>query len=468
MRTIPAAISTGLSSGYRMFYLVKIEGRVSADADTLYYWTTADKNNDGNAITLKETSGGASLTYDSGMIAAFIDQEATDGIGPVEAGVDIEVEGGVASVSNFDLTILNQERFDQTITSTNLKLENRPITVYMGFVPSGASPTVLIQSDMIKIYTGVIESVNTFDFSQHSISCVDSAFMRHKMMPTTVIDSDTYKLAPPESIGQVIPVVYGDFVGSTLSNDVKYETRAPAPGILTDEANLVFHFSDHEMHTFPVGNTFLLTANKFYTFDSSLRVYPVIASTAVTVANTSSGSTGKPTEVPILVNIFWQGKAKGALTDSSVATYENCVDDSATTKVDLDGADLNKQDLTVRAARQPSNVIDESYTFNWNAEFGAIAVGGGGNLLYKEDSGVATTDTAYTDADANNEVQGGGLTAKPSQVVNYQLGVRAATGTAEVENIYMQMNSVKLSGFSEARPVPYRSPRRSLLTASEV
>ena len=53
MRTIPAAISTGLSSGYRMFYLVKIEGRVSADADTLYYWTTADKNNDGNTLTLK-------------------------------------------------------------------------------------------------------------------------------------------------------------------------------------------------------------------------------------------------------------------------------------------------------------------------------------------------------------------------------------------------------------------------------
>ena len=393
MRTIAAAISTGLSSGYRMFYLVKIEGRVSADADTLYYWTTADKNNDGNTLILKETSGGGSLTYDSGMIAERIDGESRNGLGPVEVGIDIESGGGSSAVSDIDVEILNQERFDQTIVSTNVKLENRPITVYLGFVPSGASPTVAIQSDMLKLYSGILEDINSFDFSDYSLRCIDSAFSRHKDVPSTVVDSVTYPYAPKESLGKPIPVVYGS-ASASESAERDYETISPFPTIKVDYISNEYAISDHELHTY----------TSVYIYSSENNLYGLMGPSGDFVtSNTSSGASVETSGVEVIATFRQIPNLEDAETSVAV-DITNAVDQVTTNYVDLGAS--KKLYCRLEIPEEIGELVDStggSALVTIRMDFETIASGDTATIKYFTPTETATTPDV-TDADSNTTV----------------------------------------------------------------
>jgi hypothetical protein len=240
VRSLPAAIKNGFDNHYKSFWLVKLE----ASGSNTYYWTTASKNFSGAALILKETTG-AALSYDSTMIAKKINDGEVDGIGPLESGIDIYEGGGMGSVSDVSIQILNQARFDQTILNGQIDIENRPITIYFGFIPP--SPTVSIQNDMIQKWTGVVENVNEFDYGEYKLDCIDSALRRHKNIPTHLIETETFPQAPKDNIGKPIPATYGTFYAN-IETETDFETISPAPCICTNQLTGEF-YADMRTHT---------------------------------------------------------------------------------------------------------------------------------------------------------------------------------------------------------------------------
>lgn len=440
MRTVPTAIGVGLSSGYRMFYLVKIEGRVSADADTLYYWTTAGKNNDGNAMTLKETSGGGSLTYDSGMIAMLVNGESRDGIGRIEAGIDIETGGASSAVSDIKIEILNQERFDKTITSTNVKLENRPITLYMGFIPGGASPTVVIQSDMIKLYSGIIEHLNNFDFSDFSFDCIDSSFARHKDVPSTIVETATYPYAPKESVGKPIPIVYGSVSGSE-SADRDYETISPFPTVKTSYISQTYAISDHELHTY----------TSAYVYSPENNLFGLLASGDITSSNTSSGATLSSGGNNVIATFRQIPNLEDTETSVDV-DITNAVDQVATNYVDLGAS--KKLYARLEVPQEVGELVDStggSALVTIRMDFDTIASGNTATIKYFTPTETATTPDV-TDADGNTTVTrntAAGVTW--TNLGNWAFGITTPVGatSVRVKHICIEYH-VKM--FSRGRP----------------
>ncbi len=274
MRTLPTAITTGLSTGLPTLWLVKIAGKVST-----YYWPTASKNAAGNTLVLKATSGGSGLTYDSTMIAAEIDGESVAGIGEIDRSVDIRAGGAVASIGDVDIRILNQGRFDATILATAEQLEGREVSIYLGFVPDGATPTVVIADDMLLQWSGIVDDMNDFDFGEYLLSCVDHTFARHKPIPETLVDKTTYPNAPDESLGQPLPEVYGDFSHATSEQFAQdHMLLSLIPSVKVDTIAQNFVFANHQMHT--QGN--------IYYFSSDL--YAQIVSGGPTKVNTTIAS----------------------------------------------------------------------------------------------------------------------------------------------------------------------------------
>jgi hypothetical protein len=447
MRTIPTAISNGFANGYRMFWLVKLQ----ASGGNTFYWTTASKNRQGNVMTLKETASGPALTYDSKMIAAEIDGEEVDGIGPMESGANIYDGGGVGYVSDLEIVILNQERFDQTVVSQNINIENRPIQVYLGFIPDGASPVVVIADDMLLRWSGVVEDSNLFDYSEYRLRCVDGSFQQHKQLPQQIINENDYPFAPVSAIGQVLPIVYGDFALSTMQDDILLETHSPAPSILVNEVEREFVFSSHEMHTMPSGFMYFLNVAKFYTYDGTLNVFPIIASTNITVTNGPSGATAKVNDVPVKVDVYFQPKAKGDLTGSAVTNYQDAVDKSLATYVTLQNAP-NETTLYLRPSKVPSAQKGDDTWFAWSVQFGNIYGAGSGRLKYQKDGTPAGESTTFSDADANNTVHGSiPFSVGPEDIADFQFGLEIEFGSAQVKNIYLQFHKLKVMDFAAQR-----------------
>ena len=320
MRTVSTAISSGYSSNYTPFLLVKVEG----SGGNTYYWTTQSKNaSSGNTMTLKETSGGGSLSYDSGMIATEIleggQKRSITGIGQIAQQVDVYGGGGIGSVGDLRITILNQERFDQTIVTAAVNIENRPVTVFLGFIPTGVSPSVVIADDMLKLWAGVVEHLNDYSYGEFFLHCVDGSFQKHKEIPTTIINENDYPDAPKENFGKPIPMLYGDFEEADEELARDYMRLAPAPAVKTNDAKNYFHFADHEIHT--VGN--------LYFWSDGNNVYGKIE-TAATSSNTAGGCYiyWSGSVIDIVVSFTIQPKNAPAVA-TGIGDPENAVDDDA-------------------------------------------------------------------------------------------------------------------------------------------
>ena len=431
MRTIPAAISTGLSSGYRMFYLVKIEGTVSSEGDTIHYWTTADKNNDGNALTLKETSGGGSLTYDSGMIAKRVDGWERNGIGQIDAGMEIGFGGGTSYISDVGIEILNQERFDETIVSTAVKLENRAITIYLGFVPGGASPAVAIQTDMIKLYTGIIDSVNDYDFSDFSIKCVDGAFRRHREIPTTEINRTNYPNAPKDNIGRPVPILYGAFFTSGTQVDEELEVEqwsGGAPAIRYHDQENKYILADHALHTLERASVHVQN-----------NLFGVLTTpTAISAANATYTWDDTSTTVSIAARIWQQPKKRGALMASGYSSHASAVDASITTGVG--GLVDNTTSIWYLALDNPVNIgLLSSAGGAFKVRFGDIAVGGTIRLRVYDGAAYENgADLTSADSNTTKEMNFTGMT-KLEDFSTRQFGIEGNTsGTFNAKNVYVE------------------------------
>ena len=431
-RTVPAAILTGLSTGLPMFYLVKIEGSIST-----LYWVTNKLNLAGSTLVLKETSAGGALTTDATMIAYKFtgpsgQEEVVDGVGQIESSVDISQGGAVATVSDVDIEILNQARYDSTILAAGNNFENRPVTIYLGFIPTGTSPTVVIADDMVARWTGICDDVFDLDYSRMFLRCVDSAFLRHKDIPMTVVTKTAFSYAPKESIGKVIPAVYGSFYG-TEEDEKDLMTLDPAPTVRTSKN--VFSISDHELHTY----------SKSYVFANAAQGFGLLTDPTSTT-NTASGATLTFTGV-VYATFRQLPKIKGA-GSSGVGDIDAAVDDSLTTEFNYNG---NVKAFSKLDA--PEDVGDLQATGAIRMRHGTI-VGSGGKIQH-------WTGAAYVDALTNATYSSAQSDTTTSSTINltltwailrdYEWGVSlnvdaSQTGNVKVINIEYQVRMFELYG----------------------
>ncbi len=240
MRTLPANFTLGLTNHFRMVWLVKLIGSTAT-----YYWLT---NKTGRTATSNVvlTESSVTKTYDSSLLAKTIDNSPVVPIGEIENNIDVSMGGAVASCSDVDLILLNQLRLDTTLAG--YELENRPVSIYCGFIPDGATPTLEI-TDMICLWTGIFGS-HEEDYSSCNCSLLDARDLRHKTIPQTVIDTDVYPSAPEESIGQVLPILYGDFtLTDTNSTNKYYELYNLCPAICTNRFANNYCIAGHITHT---------------------------------------------------------------------------------------------------------------------------------------------------------------------------------------------------------------------------
>ena len=265
MRTLPANFTTGLTNHYRIVWLVKLIG----DSAT-YYWLTNKRGNTATSdVTLTDNS--ATKSYDSSLLAKSINGSDEVAIGEIEQNIDISGGGAVGSCCDVDLILLNQLRFDTTLESFGL--ENRTVSIYCGFIPDGTIPTLEL-TDMIPIWTGVFDS-HEEDYGQETIHLVDSRDLRHKSIPQTIINNTStsgvaanFPNAPDESVGQVLPILYGDFyTPNTVSNAIYFEIYDMAPAICTDALNGIFTMCWHKVK---------LAASAFYS-DGSMKAPALIS-----------------------------------------------------------------------------------------------------------------------------------------------------------------------------------------------
>jgi class 3 adenylate cyclase len=150
MRTLPEAVKNGLQKGLESFWLVVIE----AGGGKKHYWPTPAKNKDGYSLILKDTEMDEQLEYDSTMICEQTGWR-------IESSIDLYKGVLVANDSIAEIEIANRELFFKSF-ATGRTLKNRPVFISLGFIPEGQSPTVVIEQEMLRKFTGTIEECKDF------------------------------------------------------------------------------------------------------------------------------------------------------------------------------------------------------------------------------------------------------------------------------------------------------------------
>ena len=157
-----------------------------------------------------------------------------DGLGRIRQEIDVDKGGGIATVSDFEFEVLNQDNFFLTLPNY---LENREIEVRLIFADkTGASiPNSLLLGKFI------IEDVVP-DLDSVRFTCIDSSPTKHKLIPKNLITEDIYTNAPKEILNRPVPLLWGSFTDV----DSKYqEGRDVAKAYLIDRFDKVYVICDH-------------------------------------------------------------------------------------------------------------------------------------------------------------------------------------------------------------------------------
>ena len=442
MRNIPDEINSGFSGNYRAFWVVKVEG----SGDNTFYWPTVSKNRTGHTFTLQWTPG-VTVTPDSTMIAAqdLVTGDEYDGIGQMESGADLYSGGGVATVSDLQIDILNQARFDSTVIQAGINIENRPISIWFGFIPDGSGQTVVISTQMFERWAGVVEDVLDFDYQTFILRCVDGSFQRHKTIPTTVVNLNDYPNAPQTNIGKSIPIVYGLFGDTdTVVMDGERATETfsgSAPAIRIHDQEDRYVVSDHAIKGFIQFHMFLEN-NLFGTLTSPTTI----------VDSTGTFSWGTATETATITARIWQQPKTRGSGMLGTHTHANAVDGSDSTfeTVSLDNV-TTKFFLMLDQPAKVGLFTGDAVTLY--VKFGTIdSTNGSVKLSIKPNaftppSWFAALGTALSAAftSANNDSTQS--LAFPSGIENldglsfFQVGLEGTTGTpmtAQVKNMYIE------------------------------
>lgn len=205
MITLPTQFQNGWNAGTiadsAVIYFIDINLLNAGEVNHLYVT---------NQPGVSFTYGGSSVVAQSSYLAATIinsgQEQTVDGIGEIDLSFDPTQGGAIASTNTISLTLLNQGNF---VTTHSYDFENQPVKIYKTFASTGDSLTV--ETDMAKVFDGVITQAYTYDNTQFRIDCVDRRQVDTRYIPQHNINTNVYPYADPAAINKFIPIVFGDF-----------------------------------------------------------------------------------------------------------------------------------------------------------------------------------------------------------------------------------------------------------------
>jgi len=138
----------------------------------------------------------------------------------------IKYAGGISSIGNVSVTLLNQDKETDFLRTTGLGYIMGNALVALIF-NDGTTP---LWAERLEMFTGKVDDITNISEDGFTFSIFDNDKVKDTIIGT-LIDSTNYSSAPAESIGNVIPVIHGghlfDSIKSTTPADInfKYENN---------------------------------------------------------------------------------------------------------------------------------------------------------------------------------------------------------------------------------------------------
>lgn len=207
MRTLPSVITTALAANdITVNYLLVITwtGVTSAYTD---FGVVAGTPSDFNL------SYNESPSFWSGDV---VDMIVKSGMSRVSQSIPIEKGGGIGIVSDFNLSLVNDDRdavngrlSDLIETVEEVPLYHRDIKIYFALNTSGASTI----ADTLLLWQGRIHETG-FDLSEYRIRARSGSFTRYRPLLENIVENSNSGwsdfVIPEENQDKPIPIVYGD------------------------------------------------------------------------------------------------------------------------------------------------------------------------------------------------------------------------------------------------------------------
>lgn len=173
--------------------------------------------------------------------------DTSGGLGVIERSVPSE--GGFGSVGNVTMNFLNQEGLSDILDSKPF-LENDEVKVYVVF----DDETTLDYSEKVILMTGYIDD-HSIDENAFRIDIVDASKKFNRQLPLNTINKDNFPNADPESVGNTIQTIYGDFIGLDTNGGISLPFQKESFMVfkscgIVDKVLIKHIFADHALHTF--------------------------------------------------------------------------------------------------------------------------------------------------------------------------------------------------------------------------
>jgi hypothetical protein len=301
MRTIPAKIINGITCNWEKGFLIRIYGKTET-----FWWSTRN-------ISIMMSESEIPAEYD--RIAYQVDGNNSSSISRIRSGTDIALGGGNNYISDFSFTLLNQDIYSNTLNLNNL--DGCMAAIYMFYI--SPNDAVIQLNDAMVIAIGVIDEIKVFSQNEIRIVCTSSEYFRHRVIPDKRINENDFPYAPEQSLGEVIPILYGSFMGTDLSI-CDYNL---APAICIDQNSKEFAFAKHECKS--------ISVDAYYPVKKYDLFSRIISSNSF--SNTSEKASDELTE-NLRCELSLQPKYKGTQMDSDYsALYKSAVDKDANTSI---------------------------------------------------------------------------------------------------------------------------------------
>lgn len=204
MRTIPAAYSSGLSTGLPVLYFVDMQ---LSSASVVHHVRMTNAPSGSVQFTLSGSvvQGVQSSYMAAKILDAYGNVTEVDGVGAIDFTGDLSA-GGISGINSTSLTLLNQNEFGQ---QHSYDFANHPVQIYQGFVP--ADNEVDVDTEMICVFSGLIKSASNYDNTQFRLELIDPRKEISRVLPSRIVTSEDYPNAPDGAVGKNIPFLLGDF-----------------------------------------------------------------------------------------------------------------------------------------------------------------------------------------------------------------------------------------------------------------
>lgn len=150
-------------------------------------------------------SGSEAVQYE-GVNRWYNDFIIKDGLSNPNRRVDLSKTGDYGTLSGFNFTIRNDNKYWNSMDSNTIYLINREVRVY-----------AVLDDVFYQIWTGVVAN-NPFDETDFKFICQDNFKNIHKQLPPTKITDSNYSSANDDSKGSAVPVAFGNVPYAKLMN----------------------------------------------------------------------------------------------------------------------------------------------------------------------------------------------------------------------------------------------------------